>query len=323
MSDRLRSFHPCGIVLAAGEGTRLRAFVQRLRGEALPKQYVGILGSRSMLEQTLHRAQKLIPPARLFTVVSRGHLSHPEIRRQLAARSPGTVVAQPANRDTGAGLLLPLIRLSRRFPQAPVAVFPSDHFIIQEDLFMQHVRLACRLVERDPERVVLLGMAPENAEEEYGYILPGRRLNPEASAPLHDVRGFVEKPARAEATELIRAGALWSTLVMTFRADTFLDLVRRIAPAPLSLFRRIGGASPEEEARITDEVYQVLEPMNLSRDLLEILVHRDPARVTVLTVRGVTWSDWGSERRVIEGLRRLRPGETAGIERGPALRNAV
>jgi mannose-1-phosphate guanylyltransferase len=60
----------CGIVLAAGEGKRLRSFVENLSGYALPKQYVNFTGKRSMLEHTFCRAQKMIPPERLFTVVS-------------------------------------------------------------------------------------------------------------------------------------------------------------------------------------------------------------------------------------------------------------
>jgi mannose-1-phosphate guanylyltransferase len=57
----------CGLVLAGGEGQRLRPFVKRLRGDALPKQYVNFSGSRLMLEHTYSRAEKLIPRERLFT----------------------------------------------------------------------------------------------------------------------------------------------------------------------------------------------------------------------------------------------------------------
>lgn len=41
----------CGIVLSAGNGTRLRELVHQRRGDDLPKQYVNFVGSRSMLEQ--------------------------------------------------------------------------------------------------------------------------------------------------------------------------------------------------------------------------------------------------------------------------------
>jgi len=63
----------CGIVLAAGDGQRLRSFIQRLRDDSLPKQFVRFIGTRSMLEHTFHRAEKLIKTERLFTVVNRYH----------------------------------------------------------------------------------------------------------------------------------------------------------------------------------------------------------------------------------------------------------
>jgi mannose-1-phosphate guanylyltransferase len=59
----------CGLVLAGGEGRRLRSYVQQLRGEELPKQYVNFVGRRSMLEHTFHRAEKLIPANQILTVV--------------------------------------------------------------------------------------------------------------------------------------------------------------------------------------------------------------------------------------------------------------
>ncbi len=140
----------CGIVLAAGEGKRLQPFVQRLRGDYLPKQYVRFIGTRSMLEHTFQRAEKVISPQHIFTVVSQGHLVYPEVRRQILSRPPDTVVVQPMNKETGPGVLLPLMHVFKRFPDATVAIFPSDHFISEEELFMSHVELAFRVVERYP-----------------------------------------------------------------------------------------------------------------------------------------------------------------------------
>jgi mannose-1-phosphate guanylyltransferase len=139
----------CGIILAAGDGKRLQDFVHKIRGDSLPKQYVTFLGTRSMLEHTFRRAEKLIPAERLFTVVDRRHLNHSDVRQQLRNRAPGTVVIQPENRETGPGILLPLMHVYKRYPGASVAVFPSDHFIVEKDLFMDHVELAFRAVERN------------------------------------------------------------------------------------------------------------------------------------------------------------------------------
>jgi len=77
----------CGLVLAGGEGERLRPFVRRLRGDALPKQYVNFSGSRSMIDHTHRRAETLIPRARLFTIINQAHLNFAEVKHQLRGSS--------------------------------------------------------------------------------------------------------------------------------------------------------------------------------------------------------------------------------------------
>ncbi len=295
----------CGIILAAGEGKRLHPLIHRLRGEIIPKQYVNFIGTRSMLEHTFDRAEKLIPPDRLFTVVSQKHIGHAEVWRQLSNRPRGTVILQPENKETGPGLLLPLMHLYKRYPDSIVVIFPSDHFIVEEDLFMGHVDAACRVVEREPSRLVLLGMEPNEPEPEYGYILPGGEVDHEAPSVLRNVLGFIEKPGPHAAREIVQEGGLWNTMVMAFKAETLVKLVQRIAPALYRSFRRIWNAigSPAELG-VVEKTYQDTEPINFSRGFLEALPLRYPSYLWVLPLQGVFWSDWGSEQRIVSILRK-------------------
>ena len=113
----------CGIVLAGGEGKRIRPFIRRVLGADLPKQYVNFIGTRSMLEHTFNRAEQLISPEHLFVVVARDHLDYIEVQRQISDRPPHTVILQPINRETGPGLLLPLMHLLKHFPNSTVGIF--------------------------------------------------------------------------------------------------------------------------------------------------------------------------------------------------------
>lgn len=296
----------CGIVLAAGEGKRLQPLVRRLRGDNLPKQYVTFIGRRSMLEHTFDRVERLIPRERVFTVVSRDHLSYPAVCRQLSGRSNGTVVSQPENKDTLPGILLPLMHLSRRHPEATVAVFPSDHFIFEEELFMSHVSTAFQAVERNPALFVLLGLEPNEVEPEYGYVLPHGAEEKSASSMLRRVGQFVEKPDADRARELIGRGGLWNTMVMVFRVRSLLEIVRQIAPALYASFEGIQAAlgAPGEAARIS-ELYRKLPPQNFSTEVLEKLPSHRPACLSVLSVRGVLWSDWGLPRSIENVLKKI------------------
>lgn len=57
-------------VLAGGEGTRVRGFLQEVCGGSGLKQFSTVIGSRSMLRCTLDRITRLIPPERVLVVVS-------------------------------------------------------------------------------------------------------------------------------------------------------------------------------------------------------------------------------------------------------------
>lgn len=312
----------CGIILAGGEGKRLQPFVRRLRGDILPKQYVNFTGSRSMLEHTFQRAEKLIPSKRLFTVINRDHLHHPEVRRQLSSRPPSTVVVQPVNKETGPGILLPLMHVLKRYPGATVVVFPADHFIWEEDMFMSHVDLACSLVERHPSYLALLGIQPDALEPEYGYIVPGSRLQHLASSAAREVIRFVEKPEPHAARELLAKGSLWNSMVMSFKVETLLDLVCRATPQMYALFSRILQAiGTAREMDVVKVSYQCMQPVNFSRGLMEAF---PTERLLVLPLRGVFWSDWGSEQRILRALQNTgRLGRLHGFSRKSLLGTAA
>jgi len=293
----------CAIILAAGEGVRLRSFVESFRGDALPKQYVKFFGDRSMLQSTFQRAQRLIPRERIFTVVDQSHFEFAEVTQQLVDQPKTQVVIQPSNRDTAIGLLLPLAHLLERHPDATVAVFPSDHFISDDDLFMAHVDAAFGIVEQDSEKIVLMGIPPRVAEPDYGYIVPAD--DPPSAFPCgaQIVSRFVEKPAADVAQEIVSLGGLWNTLVMVFRAQNFLSYVRAINNRLYSYFWRIRDAlGAHSLMRAMERIYERAQPVNLSKVILEELPRRCPSQLLVLPVRGVYWCDCGSEERMGEFL---------------------
>jgi mannose-1-phosphate guanylyltransferase len=259
-----------------------------------------------MLEHTFHRAEKVVSPDRLFTVVSRDHLRHPEVWRQLSDRPKGSVILQPMNKETGPGIMLPLMRLYKYYPEAVVVLFPSDHFVLEEDLFMNHVDLACQIVERDPSRLVLLGVEPYAPESEYGYILPVDGIDGSTRYDLRPVSRFIEKPDQHAAKEMFHKGGLWNTMVMAFKAETLLGLARKVAPVLSRSFQRIWKSvgTPAESA-VVEDVYRKIKPVNFSKDLLEAISARYSSHLRVLPVRGVYWSDWGSEHRIKSMLRQM------------------
>jgi mannose-1-phosphate guanylyltransferase len=105
----------CGVVLAGGAGQYLEPLKRRQHTDALPKQYLRFTGTRSLLERTYDRVERLVPRERLFTVIHESHLCFSRVADQLSERSEGTVIAQPRNETTMLALLLALTHVHKRF----------------------------------------------------------------------------------------------------------------------------------------------------------------------------------------------------------------
>ena len=150
---------PWALVLAGGDGRRLQALTRKIAGAPIPKQYCRIMGDRSLLEVTLGRILPLVPRERTLVVVNRSlELALPQLRDV----PPGNVIVQPGNRDTGPGVVFGLLDLTARRPRAPVAVFPSDHYVDDGSSFREHVERATFLVDRFPTKIALLGISPDS-----------------------------------------------------------------------------------------------------------------------------------------------------------------
>jgi len=278
--------HLWALVLAGGDGTRLQSLTRQLTGAPIPKQYCRILGDRSLLEATLERLAPLVTPARTLAVVNRSHL--PLARPQLAALPTGNVLVQPRNRDTGPGILLSLLELSRRDPEATVAMFPSDHDVRDERAFRRHVMEMTAVVARHPRHIVLLGARPDRVETGYGYISPGSRLTGTAGAVFR-VRTFHEKPDHERAARIIRRGGLWNSFVMVGRVARLVDLLQGALPDEVA---RLAALPADAEALAS--AYEAMPSWNFSSDFLQRI-----AKHLVVT-RGdhLGWSDWGTPESI-------------------------
>lgn len=286
-----------GIVLAGGEGTRVRDFLTQLCGGRGIKQFCAVVGRRSMLEHTLARVERLIPRERILIVVSTHH--RPEVEAQLAHWPLNNVIFQPANRDTAPGILLPLAHVSQRAPFATVAIFPSDHFIVEEARFMSFVERAVEETRRFRQDVTLLGMTPTEIEEGYGWIEPGTKAHGRDTLA---VQRFYEKPSLLRTHDLLRQGALLNTFVCVAQANTLWELVRQATPALYQDFMVIRRAlqTPHVE-EVNARVYGTMQSVNFSSDICEPLA----ARLRVLPVPDVGWSDWGSAERILASLQNI------------------
>ena len=174
---------------------------------------------------------------------------------------------------------------------------------------MLYVHLAFRLVEKDPAKMILLGVEPNSPEPEYGYILPGQQVADLFPLGVREISSFIEKPTPNSARTIIRNGGLWNTMVMIFNPAYLLNRVREMATAFYCSFQRIEEALGKPHfPDVVQDVYRELTPMNFSKSVLEVLSEKHSSGLTVLPLRGVHWSDWGSKQRILATVKQIGDG---------------
>lgn len=297
-----------GLVLAGGDGTRLRALTRQVSGDDRPKQFCPVMGGRTLLEETWDRMGRLIAPEHTAVVVTAHHA--PFYSPLLRRLRPAEVVVQPDNRGTAVGILYPMLRLAARAPAASVAVLPSDHHVSDNTRFMSRVEAAFAAVAARPERLVLLGIVPDSPESEYGWIEPGDLLSPGREGELYRVTRFWEKPP-AEVAETLRVrGCLWNSFVMVGKVGAFLAAIACTLPALYGAFDHVAPAfGTAMEAAAVRSIYATLPAADFSRQVLTPGV----SRLAVMPVPGVTWSDLGSPDRVRRARGKVEALDGAGV----------
>jgi mannose-1-phosphate guanylyltransferase len=297
-STHLEAGHDWAIVLAGGEGSRLRALTTTAAGVAIPKQFCSLGGGASLLHDALMRARVVAPPERTCIVVAAHHRQWwQELSRFIPMQN---IIVQPRNCGTANGILLPLLRILHRDPDASLLVLPSDHYVRNETILAAALRQAAMEVASPCGGIVLLGFAPEEADPELGYILPA--VGAGASPGVCGIEQFVEKPGSAAARELIARGALWNAFIFAARGKTLLRVFEERCPEIVMEMRGILGRPNGDTTldRYLIELYERLPAMDFSRDVIQ----RCASQLRVLRVPTCGWSDLGTPRRLAETLSR-------------------
>ncbi len=300
-----------GIVLAGGDGTRLRSLTRIISGDERPKQFCRILGDESLLERTVKRVQLGIPPENILLSLTRSHERFYNNLYDKFDRSQFAV--QPANLGTAPAILYSLLRIVKADPGASVTFFPSDHYLSDDATFMKQVDAVFEGVEREPGKIVLLGITPGSAETEYGWIEPYFGESASSLGNFVRVKRFWEKPDKSRAAELFNIGCLWNSFVMTGKALAFLSIIRGAIP---SLYRDFIAASDmigtPGESDALDYIYEKLTPTNFSHRVLEVSTES----LLAFAVKGVEWSDLGEPGRVLSTLENLGVKRDWSLEKG-------
>lgn len=299
------------VVLAGGEGRRLRALTTTREGQVIPKQYCSLRHPSCLLQDALKRAQRVAMPTHVCTVVAAEH------RRWWAAAvadlTDANVFVQPMNKGTAYGILLALLKLEVINPNARVTLLPADHYFRNEDTIARILRVACNLASANPRATYILGSEPDTADTELGYILPAHRVGEKPARIL----GFTEKPTQDYAQQLMLLGALWNLFILVGSVSALLDLFEEDHGNTVVQMREALKRRVSKGRQSLDVFYDAVAPIDFSRDVLEV----QATRLQVIRVPNCGWADLGTPQRVEATLRNM--SENGGIATSNARSNAA
>lgn len=214
------------VILSGGSGTRLWP----LSRESYPKQFLPLVGERSMLQATWLRVAALAAQPPIVVANEEHRFVAAEQLQQLDVR-PQAMLLEPIGRNTAPAIAVAALEATRSGGDALLLVLPSDHVIADEAKFRETVQLAAPAA--DAGKLVTFGIVPTGPETGYGYI------KAVAGDSVRAVERFVEKPDLATASEYVASGQYyWNSGMFLFKASRYLQELERLNPAMLAGSRK-------------------------------------------------------------------------------------
>ena len=206
------------VILSGGVGSRLWPLSRAL----YPKQLLQLLGSKTMLQQTVQRVDNQQP---VIVVCQEIHRFLVKEQLQQINVEQAKIILEPEGRNTAPAIAIAALQALNEDPAAMILAMPADHLIVDKEGFLKKVALAETLAQQN--FLVTFGIKPTYPETGYGYIKIGKLL----AKGCFDVDKFVEKPDLNDAQQYLSTGEyFWNSGIFLFKAQVFLDELKKHHP---------------------------------------------------------------------------------------------
>lgn len=269
------------IILAGGGGTRLFP----LSRDCYPKQFLHVIGDKSLLAQTIERFLGLVEANDIIIVTNERYIFHVQAELKTINAQGAHIITEPIGRNTA-----PAIALAQSYCQDVLQcdddeilfVSPSDHLIKPIDVFQNLIRNAQDVAK---DSVVTLGIKPTKPEIGYGYIEAEKNNN-----LAKKVISFKEKPDLATAKEYIASGNYyWNGGMFMFSIATMQAELTKYMPAIID---------------ITQNGYQytIDNFANMPDISIDYAVAEKSQKMMMIPMENIYWNDIGSFDAIAEVL---------------------
>lgn len=254
--------------MAGGGGTRFWPLSRAAR----PKQFLNLTGKDLMVNETFDRLTGLVKKEDIFVVTNKRFRD--STLSEMAGRiEKNHILAEPAARNTAACIGYAAMEILRKYGDGVLCVVPSDHYIRQEELFVETMQSAVCLAENQ-DCLVTVGICPTYPSTGYGYMKC--RKEPEkadlpAGRPWYKVVEFMEKPDEETAKGYLASGEyFWNSGMFVFKASVILKYFETLLPDIYRCLTTIGEAmNTESEQRVLDEIYPVIPKISIDYGIME------------------------------------------------------
>lgn len=277
------------LIMAGGVGTRFWPS-SRL---AKPKQFLNLVGERTMIQMTVDRIRPLIDPSRILVITNDAYVGL--VREQLPDLPAGNIIGEVVAKNTAPCVALAASVLHREDPDASMVVLPADHHI-QNPVEFRTILEAALAKAEGGRNLVTVGITPHRPETGYGYIQTAEAdADRSLARPVHRVKSFAEKPDIHTAIRFLQSGDfLWNSGMFIWRADTILHAFATHLPEMTALARMVPARSDAAFKTRVDDFYRSANSISIDYGIMEKAdtVHVVPAEFG--------WSDVGSWLAVYE-----------------------
>ncbi len=275
--------HQYVVILAGGSGTRLWP---RSRGNT-PKQFLQIIGDKTMLQLTADRALTLADWDHIIVITNAAHQD--AVREQLPQLARENIILEPEKRDTALAMLVGALFARARDQQAVVINSASDHFVPATDLQeFDRTMAKAATIAASHKNLLTVGIAPRRPETGFGYIKVGEQIDTDKKLPVFSVESFTEKPNLATATAFIATGRyFWNANMYVWSAQALADAFRKYAPKIYQAAEPLLQASPEQFPDLLPAVYAASPAISIDYAISE------KADNLLLIPGNFSWSDVG------------------------------
>lgn len=254
----------CALIMAGGKGTRFWP----LSTEENPKQFLNLVGNESMIQMTVNRLKSIIPMERIFVVTDQKY--EKLVNEHLTELPSENIIIEPVGMNTAPCIALSAMLIEKKFPNATLAVLPSDHLIENEALFQTTLQAADLYVEMNQQAIVTLGMEVTRPEVGYGYIKYENELNSIYDLSIRKVDKFVEKPDVETAKRYMDEGCyLWNGGMFIWKTQNIISLTKQHLSSTYELLAEIANTSTELFEQKLFELYPQVESISVDYGIME------------------------------------------------------